>query len=172
MKKILYIGGGIVLVGVLAFAYYALSPLFINIELDEALPPGAENTQEETEESSATQTPAQPQTQAESQESAGAPVVGTTGHPASGTARIVETGGTTYVRYEDFKTINGPDLYVYLATDLEATEFVDLGRLRATEGNVNYEVPAGVDISEYRYVLVWCKAFSVLFNSADLAQAR
>ena len=49
-----------------------------------------------------------------------AEVIGTTGHPASGTARLVEVDGNKYVRYENFKTLNGPDIFVYLAKDLEA----------------------------------------------------
>lgn len=99
---------------------------------------------------------------------AGAQVVGTAGHPASGTVRLVAADGTTYVRYENFKTINGPDIYVYLAKDLDAKEFVSLGKVKATEGNINYQVPADVDASQYPYVLTWCKTFGVLFNSAKL----
>ncbi len=145
MKKIWYIAGAVALLGLLAFGYYALSPLFIRVELDESAPQGVAAS-----------------------EQAGAPVMGTPAHPASGTVRVVEADGKRYVRYEDFKTINGPDLYVYLASDMDATEFIDLGRIRATEGNVNYEIPAGVDLDEYPYVLVWCKAFGVLFNSAHI----
>jgi hypothetical protein len=156
MKKVLYIFGSILLMGTLGFAYYAISPLFINIKVDEALP------STETVKTQGKQTQEVPQSAAKAE------VVGTTGHPASGTARVVETEGKTYIRYEDFKTINGPDIYVYLAKDLDAKEFVDLGRVRATEGNINYEVPPGVDASDYRYVLTWCKQFGVLFNYADL----
>jgi len=98
-----------------------------------------------------------------------APVIGTPLHPASGTARVVEAeSGKHYLRYENFKTINGPDLFVYLAKDLDATEFVNLGELRGTEGNINYEIPAGVNLTEYPYALTWCRQFSVLFNSAKL----
>lgn len=90
-------------------------------------------------------------------------------HPASGYVRIFTEGDQTFLRYEDFETINGPDLFVYLATDEDATEFVNLGRLKATKGNVNYEIPAEVDLSVYSHALVWCRAFGVLFNSADLS---
>ncbi|OGG64457.1 hypothetical protein A3C18_04100 [Candidatus Kaiserbacteria bacterium RIFCSPHIGHO2_02_FULL_54_11b] len=96
-------------------------------------------------------------------------VVDTPAHPASGTVRIVEADGRRYVRYENYKTINGPDIFVYLAKDLDAKEFIDLGRVKATEGNINYEIPAGVDAAEYRYVLTWCRAFGVLFNYADIS---
>ncbi len=95
-------------------------------------------------------------------------VIGTSGHPASGTVRIVEADSKRYIRYENFKTINGPGIYVYLAKDLDAKEFISLGRVRATEGNINYEIPEGVRVSDYPYVLTWCEAFGVLFNSAKL----
>lgn len=150
MKKTLYVLGGILLVGTLGFAYYAISPLFINIKVDEALPE---------------------MMQKQSQSSAPSPVVSTTGHPASGTARVITADGKTYIRYENFKTINGPDLYVYLAKDLDAKEFVNLGTLKATEGNVNYEIPPNITVEDYKYVMVWCKQFGVLFNYAGLSQA-
>jgi hypothetical protein len=95
-------------------------------------------------------------------------IVPTKTHPASGYVRVVSEGEARYLRYEDFSTINGPDLVVYLAKDLEAKEFVNLGALKATSGNFNYKIPETVDIKEYPYALVWCEAFSVLFNSAKL----
>lgn len=153
-KRTLYILGAIVSIAILSFAYYAISPFFINIKLDEALP-----------EAKQMESKAMEKTQAQA---VSAPIIGTTGHPASGAARVIETDGKSYIRYENFKTINGPDLYIYLAKDLDAKEYVNLGTLRATEGNVNYEIPNDVDVSDYRYVMVWCKAFGVLFNYADL----
>lgn len=155
MKKILlYTVGVIISIATLAFAYYAISPLFINVKLDEALPQAKQLESKAVEKSQA--------------QVVLVPIMGTTGHPASGTARSIEIDGTSYIRYENFKTINGPDLYVYLAKDLDAKEYVSLGTLKATEGNVNYNVPAHVNVNDYRYVMVWCKAFGVLFNYADL----
>jgi len=161
-KIVWYAVGAVILVGVLSFAYYALSPLFINIKVDEALPGAktAEETQGEVEE--------MPEEVPVTKTTA-SPVVDTLAHPASGLVRIVEAEGKTYIRYENYKTINGPDIYVYLAKDLEAKEFIDLGKVKATEGNINYEIPTDLDLAEYRYVLTWCKAFGVLFNYADLS---
>lgn len=148
-----YIIGGIVFVAVSGFAYYAISPLFRNVTIDEAAPEPAERSSSVNGAESSV---------------ALATVVGTIGHPASGTARIIETDDGSYVRYENFETINGPDLYVYLAKDKDAREFVNLGLIKATQGNINYAVPDGIEVHDYRYVLVWCKAFGVLFNHADL----
>ncbi len=143
--KALYFSGAIVMIPILALAYYALSPLFIHIQADDSAPASS-----------------QPVTKQ-------ARVIGTAAHPASGTVSIVQADGKTYVRYENFKTINGPDIRIYLAKDTDAAEFIDLGQVRATEGNVNYGIPAGVDVSRYRYVLTWCEDFGVLFNYADLS---
>ncbi len=141
--------GGSVLVAV-ALLYYAVSPLFKNIKVDEAVPYAQESGDVENQ-------------------GVPASVTGTPGHPASGMVRVITTESKSYVRFENFKTINGPDLYVYLAKDLQAKDFVNLGALRATEGNVNYEIPQGVNLKEYPYVITWCEQFGVLFNYADIS---
>ena len=97
-------------------------------------------------------------------------VKGTSGHPASGIVKIITLEKVKVVRYENFKTINGPDLYVYLSKDLQAKDFINLGKIKATEGNINYEVPKDINIQDYSYVIVWCKSFGVLFNSADISK--
>jgi peptide methionine sulfoxide reductase msrA/msrB len=97
-------------------------------------------------------------------------IVDTPGHAATGTVSIGQNeSGETVVRLSDFETVNGPDLYVYLATDKDATKFVSLGLLKSTQGNQNYVVPSEVDLSDYSYVLIWCKRFGVLFSSADIS---
>jgi hypothetical protein len=93
-------------------------------------------------------------------------------HNASGkaTALYLEDGSVV-LRFENFRVTNGPDLYVYLATDRGASDYVDLGRLKANSGNQNYEMPAGIDLSKYDNVIIWCKAFSVYFGGAELVFA-
>ena len=91
-------------------------------------------------------------------------------HRTQGTANVIISEDEKIIlSLEEFKTTNGPDLYVYLATDKKATEFVDLGRLQASNGNQSYEIPSDIDLSKYDKVLIWCKAFGVLFGSAELS---
>ena len=160
--KIKHVVIGLVTLFILGFGYYAISPLFTHIRVDEALPQqkvmGEQGNQSGTS------------AQEKQIEPIISKVIGTTGHPASGTVRVIEAGEKKYVRYENFNTINGPDIYVYLSKDLSAKEFVSLRKVKATEGNLNYEIPPDTDLSEYHYVLTWCKQFGVLFNSADLPQ--
>lgn len=94
-------------------------------------------------------------------------------HKGSGEARIIkDVMGHSLVRLQNFKVTNGPDLYVYLSKSDNPKEnigeFVDLGRLKGNQGSQNYEIPQGVDLSEYKSIIIWCKAFSVLFSYAIL----
>ena len=91
-------------------------------------------------------------------------------HNAEGNAYALplEDGGNV-LRMENLRATNGPDLFVYLATDKGASEFINLGALKANIGNQNYDIPEGTDLEKYNNVLIWCKAFSVLFGSAELS---
>ena len=91
-------------------------------------------------------------------------------HDAQGDAYTIPLeGGSNVLRLENFQSTNGPDLYVYLATDDSASEFINLGELKANKGNQNYEIPDDADLTKYNKVLIWCQAFSVLFGSAELS---
>jgi Electron transfer DM13 len=88
---------------------------------------------------------------------------------AEGNVKVVSlTDGSKILRLENFKSTNGPNVHVYLSTDKRATDYVDLGKLKANNGNQNYDIPAGTDIRKHNIVLIWCKDFSVLFGSAVL----
>lgn len=90
-------------------------------------------------------------------------------HNAEGQAKVIKLGdGSNFLRLEDFRSTNGPDLYVYLSTDKGNSDFVNLGRLKGNIGDQNYKIPEGVDLSKYNTALIWCQAFSVLFGSAEL----
>ncbi len=100
-------------------------------------------------------------------------------HETSGKALLGKAeDGHYYVRFEDFNTENGPDLFVYLSTvpgDAQESdfpgEFIDLGNLKGNIGNQNYLVPDGTDLSKYRSVIIWCRRFNTTFGAAPLNQA-
>ena len=90
-------------------------------------------------------------------------------HNAEGLAKVIPLGdGNSVLRLENFKSTNGPNVHLYLSTDKTASNFVDLGRLKANNGNQNYNIPHGTDLEKYHMALIWCKDFSVLFGSAEL----
>ncbi len=85
----------------------------------------------------------------------------------SGAVSLLEVGGQKILRFENLDTLNGPELRIYLASNLSDKDIVDLGPIRATKGNVNYNVPANTDTAKYRYVLVWSKSFGIMFSYAE-----
>jgi len=90
-------------------------------------------------------------------------------HNVEGNVKVVSlTDGSKILRLENFKSTNGPNVHVYLSTDKHAADYVDLGKIKANNGNQNYNIPSGTDIGKHNIVLIWCKDFSVLFGSAVL----
>ena len=52
--------------------------------------------------------------------------------------------------------------------DLKDVVFVNLGGLRAFKGSQRYSIPAGIDLKDYRSVIIWCERLGVLISPADL----
>ncbi len=79
----------------------------------------------------------------------------------------------------DFEVGPGPKFHVYLVplaeitpdTDVRKTLFVDLGRLKAFAGSQNYAIPPGIDLANFRSVVIWCEQFNVLISPAVIAPA-
>ena len=94
-------------------------------------------------------------------------------HETSGDATVLDTADGQFLRFDDFRTSNGPDLRVFLvpagATDV--SDAIDLGPLKGNVGAQNYELPSTVDLSQYPQVLVWCVRFGSPFGAATLAAA-
>lgn len=91
-------------------------------------------------------------------------------HMASGNVKVLQIlDGSHVLRFENLDVTNGPDLYVYLATDTNAQDFVSLGRLKGNMGDQNYPIPDNADLEKYDTVLIWCQAFSTLFGSSKLS---
>ncbi|MDZ7876857.1 MAG: DM13 domain-containing protein [Saprospiraceae bacterium] len=89
-------------------------------------------------------------------------------HPTTGTVTLSkDAAGKKYLVFTGFKTDAGPDLRVYLAEDLKATNFVEITN-KVVDGTYQLDVAATIDTDKKRKVLIWCKQFSVLFGSADL----
>jgi hypothetical protein len=101
-------------------------------------------------------------------------------HETRGTASVHDLGGGSRVlRLTDFATSNGPDVRVYLIAAPDASDnatvtkggYLELGKLKGNEGDQNYEIPAGTDLTKYHAVTIWCYRFNVNFATAPLTPA-
>jgi Electron transfer DM13 len=110
-----------------------------------------------------------PAVQLGTQESVGT-FSGSGSYSASGTVKVVADKADAkkkYLSFENFKTSNGPDLYVYLAEDKTSKGFTSVVKLDKT-GTFVLDVPTGANLTKQKFVLIWCQQFSVLFASAKL----
>jgi hypothetical protein len=167
MKRRTWIAGLVVL-GAVGWYLFRPELLFVRTRVNESLPAAT--------------------TQPVARASAGAtvPAVLLTGrfrsvaHETKGSATIHQLpDGKRVLRLTEFVTSNGPDVRVYLVAAPDASDnetvkkagFVELGKLKGTEGNQNYDVPADLDLAKYRAATIWCKRFSVNFGTAPLTPA-
>jgi len=68
----------------------------------------------------------------------------------------------------NFSASSGPDLKIYLSKDIAASSFINLGNLKGLTGNQEYDIPASANLSEYKFVLIWCQRFSVNFGTSNI----
>lgn len=87
-------------------------------------------------------------------------------HPTTGECTVSDDEST--LSLNNFKTDDGPKLLLYLSTEVDSNDFVDLGDLKGIEGNFKYNIPDNTDLKKYKYVVVWCVDFSVSFGHAEL----
>ncbi len=165
-------------------AWYLGSPLFIRTALNEPGPTAGPTTTP-----IATATPDAGAASASPGASSGSPTAAPTTpqlaaprtgtfkgaddfHFGSGTATLIETApGAWTIRFDNFSVRNGPDLFVYVSNDAAgyADGALEVGKLRATDGNFNMDLPAGIVPSGAASIVIWCKQFAVQFAAAPLA---
>jgi len=97
---------------------------------------------------------------------------------SSGTWEIYADGDKTYVKLSaDFRTRNAPDLKIFLSP-LAAKETngrnattgsVLIAPLTSNAGEQVYEIPAGVNLADFKSILIHCEQYSKLWSAADLA---
>ncbi|UDF12702.1 DM13 domain-containing protein [Antiquaquibacter oligotrophicus] len=176
-KWVITIIAGVAAVGlVVAAALFQPWLLFVDVEVDEALP--AVETAEPSAAPMPTVTPS-PEPAAPVQLSVGELI--SHEHETTGTVRIIENpDGSRVLTLENLSTSNGPDVHVWLAETpvvpgfdgwflADDAGYVDLGTIKGNLGNQVYEIPADVDLGAYPSVYLWCAQFAVSFGAASVA---
>jgi len=95
--------------------------------------------------------------------------VGLAGHEVQGTAKILQVEDATFLRFEDFKVTNGPDLRVYITPDGDVSQGIHLDKLHGSKGNQNY-ILENIDVEMYDTVVIYCQPFGVYFAKANLTE--
>ena len=159
----------------LAVGWYLASPLFIDRAVDEDFPTSmADDSLPDRVMDDAM--PAGPRALASGRFSDADAV-----HKGEGAATLYRLDdGSAALRFEDFRVTNGPDLYVWVSDagpgatsdDIKNSKTIELAPLKGNVGSQNYILPADVNLDEVRSVVIWCRAFGVLFSQAPLDAAE
>jgi len=101
-------------------------------------------------------------------------------HDTSGDVQLVQLAdGRRQLVLRGLATSDGPDLRVWLTDQpvrqgtagwrvFDDGKWVELGRLKGNRGDQVYDLPAGVDLTAFRSVSIWCRRFAVSFGAAEL----
>ena len=92
------------------------------------------------------------------------------GHSVEGSVNVYSDAGQLVLVLDPFMSQNGPDLKVYLSKDEKASEYLNLGPLKSTTGKQSYDVTGMPNLDQYKFAMIWCQEFSVLFGIAELKQ--
>jgi Electron transfer DM13 len=174
-----------VLIPILAIAWWLGSPLFISKNVSEEFPVADNVTAAEIEQVMTTMAKTSEEMSENMPAMTAEPALLASGslrdgesfHEGSGEVSIYQLeNGSSLLRLENLNVTNGPALHVYLSehtnpmngNDVDSNGFIDLGGLKGNIGNQNYEIPAGVDLSKIKSVVIYCKTFHVVFSVASL----
>ncbi|KPL85396.1 DM13 domain-containing protein [Herpetosiphon geysericola] len=97
-------------------------------------------------------------------------------HESRGMAKLYkQPDGSIILRLNDFYVEPGPDMYIFVAkaadihqpSDLQAG-YLELSKLKGSEGNQNYNLPNDFDPALYNNVVIWCEKYQVLMAVAPI----
>jgi len=185
-KNLITIGIVLAVLVAIPVGWYLLSPLWVNVEVDESFPaaPAPVSTEASMPEAEPTNAMATAMAEPDKVMEDEMPTVemsvlsqGSFYDIGSGQALVYQLAdGSRVLRLQDFEVDNGPDLHVYLvpidpvpdSVGVEIPGSVDLGKLKGNIGDQNYDIPADLDLSQFQSVVIWCQPFRVPFTAAAL----
>lgn len=182
-RRLLFVGVVIAVIVGLPVAWYLLSPLWINVRVNETLPTALPTHMIAQATQAMSTAMAEPDTvMKEAMPEAEMSLLAQGSfynlfHLGSGQALVYQLAdGSRILRLQDFEVDNGPELHVYLfpndpvttSIGVEISGSYDLGHLKGNIGDQNYEIPADLDLSQFKSVVIWCQPFRVTFIAAPL----
>jgi hypothetical protein len=98
-------------------------------------------------------------------------VSGIKGYDAQGTASVFVSGAMTFLRLQDFGVASGIDQHLYLTKDSTPETGIDIGPLKASQGDQNYDI-SGIDYNAYNVLIVYSKPFDLYYGYAKFIKSE
>ncbi len=94
---------------------------------------------------------------------------GASNHVTTGMVEIIKDGDGYAVKLgPNFSLDGAPDPKVGFGRNGTFVDGTLIGKLQSLNGEQVYRIPAGIDVSSFTDVFIWCEQFSVPLGSASL----
>jgi hypothetical protein len=98
-------------------------------------------------------------------------ISGIKGYDADGTASVFVSGGMTFLRLQDFGVASGIDQRLYLTKDGTIHTGIDIGPLKASQGDQNYDITS-VDHDAYNVLIIYSRPFDLYYAYAKFIKTE
>lgn len=98
-------------------------------------------------------------------------ISGIKGYDADGTASVFVSGGMTFLRLQDFGVASGIDQRLYLTKDGTMQTGIDIGPLKASQGDQNYDITS-IDHDTYNVMIIYSRPFDLYYAYAKFIKTE
>lgn len=98
-------------------------------------------------------------------------IFGLKGHESKGEAAIITSGDKVFLRLQEFGVTSGIDQHLYLTKDGTIGTGIDLGGLKASQGDQYYDI-TGVDTNTYNILIIYSKTFDTYYAQAKFLKTE
>lgn len=98
-------------------------------------------------------------------------ISGIKGYDADGTASVFVSGSMTFLRLQDFGVASGIDQRLYLTKDGTILTGIDIGPLKASQGDQNYDITS-VDHDTYNVLIIYSRPFDLYYAYAKFIKTE
>jgi hypothetical protein len=98
-------------------------------------------------------------------------ISGIKGYDADGTASVFVSGSMTFLRLQDFGVASGIDQRLYLTKDGTMLTGIDIGPLKASQGDQNYDITS-VDHDTYNVLIIYSRPFDLYYAYAKFIKTE
>lgn len=82
---------------------------------------------------------------------------------------VYVSGKSTFLRLQDFGIASGIDQKLYLTKDGTVDTGIEIGSLRASQGDQNYDI-SGIDHDTYSILVIYSKPFELYYGYAKFVK--
>lgn len=98
-------------------------------------------------------------------------IFGLKGFNSQGESAIIKSGERDYLRLQEFGVTAGIDQHIYLTKDVTVATGIDVGRLKASQGDQYYDI-TGINTDVYTIMTIYSPTFDTYYAHAKFLKSE